>query len=446
MTLLSAPAPPRQGGHVLPSPALKLCVAYYRVSTQKQGRSGLGLEAQQRAVRDHVSATGRKLIYEFTEIESGKNPDRPKLAEALKICRLTVAKLVVARLDRLARSVSFVSGVMESGVEFEAVDFPQANRLTVHIIAAVAEYEGRLISTRTKVALAAAKARGVKLGGNRGSPGNPAGLAKARAVQTTRSAARAADLAPLIAELTAGGYVSRTAIAREFNARGIRAPRGGAWSGGMVQGALKRLSIRIGAAEYHGARRAARSTWLAGIAPVIAKIVASGITIPEHIARVLDRRRIPTQRGGRWAGVQVRNALKQLMKTADDVNACDAPLEGGMTVQVIVPPYVLRRHHRRTTFFKRGTIFPAALDVLRRARRPLAVRNIALAIFKAKQIKQPSAQQVRGLYNAVEANLRNADGKMVRRIRIKGADAVEIDEAHGAATSSASAYRTIMVR
>jgi DNA invertase Pin-like site-specific DNA recombinase len=163
------------------------CVAYYRVSTQKQGISGLGLEAQQRAVRDHLDRTRRKLIAELVEIESGKNPDRPKLAEALKLCRLTGAKLIVARLDRLARNVAFVSRLMEAGADFEAVDFPQANRFTVHILAAVAEYEARLISERTRAGLAAAKARGVKLGGRRATSGNPAGLAKARQITWAKS-------------------------------------------------------------------------------------------------------------------------------------------------------------------------------------------------------------------------------------------------------------------
>jgi DNA invertase Pin-like site-specific DNA recombinase len=109
------------------------CVAYYRVSTQKQGRSGLGLEAQQSTVRGHLEKTNRKLIAELVEIESGKNPDRPRLLEALKLCRLTRSKLIVAKLDRLARNVAFVSRLMDAGVEFEAVDFPQANRFTVHI-------------------------------------------------------------------------------------------------------------------------------------------------------------------------------------------------------------------------------------------------------------------------------------------------------------------------
>src|SRR5262249_32593924 len=113
-------------------------VAYYRVSTARQGKSGLGLEAQQQAVREHLNGGNWTLVGEFTEIESGKRADRPKLAEAIKACRLRGAKLIIAKLDRLARNVAFISNLMESGVEFEAVDFPQANRLTIHIMAAMA--------------------------------------------------------------------------------------------------------------------------------------------------------------------------------------------------------------------------------------------------------------------------------------------------------------------
>jgi DNA invertase Pin-like site-specific DNA recombinase len=129
-------------------------VAYYRVSTERQGRSGLGLEAQQKAVRDHLNGGNWGIVAEFTEVESGKRSDRPQLAAALAACRLRGAKLIIAKLDRLARNVHFVSGLMESGVDFVAADFPQANRLTVHILAAVAEHEAKMISERTKVALA----------------------------------------------------------------------------------------------------------------------------------------------------------------------------------------------------------------------------------------------------------------------------------------------------
>ena len=139
-------------------------VAYYRVSTKQQGQSGLGLEGQQADVLRYLRESPGRLIAEVTEIESGKNDDRPKLREAMRLCRVYEATLVVARLDRLSRSLALISSIMESGLEFVVADFPLANRFTLHILAAVAEYEVWLIAERTRVALAAAKARGVKLG------------------------------------------------------------------------------------------------------------------------------------------------------------------------------------------------------------------------------------------------------------------------------------------
>src|ERR1700734_4365543 len=136
-------------------------VAYYRVSTAKQGASGLGLEAQQESVRSYLNGGRWKMVDEVTEIESGKRNDRPALAQALSLCRLHKATLIIAKLDRLARNLNFISNLMESAVEFTAVDFPQANRLSIHILAAVAEHEAAMISARTKSALQAARARGV---------------------------------------------------------------------------------------------------------------------------------------------------------------------------------------------------------------------------------------------------------------------------------------------
>jgi DNA invertase Pin-like site-specific DNA recombinase len=141
-----------RGEQIVAAPGTGSYVAYYRVSTQRQGRSGLGLEAQQDAVRNHLNGGDWRIVGEFTEVESGKRKDRPKLAAALAACRVHGAKLVIAKLDRLARNVAFVSALMEAGVEFEAVDFPQANRLTIHILAAVAEHEAKVISERTKAA------------------------------------------------------------------------------------------------------------------------------------------------------------------------------------------------------------------------------------------------------------------------------------------------------
>ena len=217
-------------------------VAYYRVSTAKQGRSGLGLEAQQEAVRSYLNGGAWQLVDEVIEVESGKRNDRPKLAEALRLCRLHGATLIIAKLDRLARNVAFISNLMESGVEFTAVDFPQANRLTVHILAAVAEHEAKAISTRTKDALAAAKARGKRLGGDRGNlPAVAKEGAKASvAARIAKAGGRAADLAPIIEELKGAGAVSLRQIAAGLNAKGIRAARGGAWSAVQVQRVMRR--------------------------------------------------------------------------------------------------------------------------------------------------------------------------------------------------------------
>src|SRR5919112_1067645 len=142
-------------------------VAYYRVSTEKQGRSGLGLDAQRKAVADYLNGGRWELAAEFTEVESGKNSDRPALAKALQTCRVYGARLVIAKLDRLSRDAHFLLGLEKAGVDFVAADMPHANRLTVGIMAMVADEERRMISARTKAALQAAKARGMKLGGTR---------------------------------------------------------------------------------------------------------------------------------------------------------------------------------------------------------------------------------------------------------------------------------------
>jgi DNA invertase Pin-like site-specific DNA recombinase len=190
-----------------------------------------------------------KLVAEVEEVESGKRSDnRPKLAEALRLCRVHNAKLVIAKLDRLARNVHFVSSLMESGVEFTAVDFPQANRLTIHILAAVAEHEAKAISERTKAALAASKARGKKLGGWRGHKiGDDvwrAGLASRQA----KAAARATDLEPVIGELRAAGVSSARGLAKALQSRGISAPRGGeSWSAAQVVRLLARIDPQPGA-------------------------------------------------------------------------------------------------------------------------------------------------------------------------------------------------------
>ncbi len=209
-------------------------VSYLRVSTVRQGVSGLGLEAQREAVRLHLNGGRWKLVQEVVEIESGKRNDRPAIAEPLRLCRLHRATLIIAKLDRLARNVHFISSLMESGIEFVAVDFPQANRLTVHILAAVAEHEAAMISARTKAALGAAKARGVKLGGQRGSLARMASISQkgneaSAAVRRTAVAKRNEDLMPVIDEIRAFGLTTPKQIADALNERGITAARGGAW-------------------------------------------------------------------------------------------------------------------------------------------------------------------------------------------------------------------------
>ena len=211
-------------------------VAYYRVSTAKQGASGLGLEAQREAVAGHLNGGDWRLAAEFTEIESGKKNDRPELAEALATCRRIGATLIIAKLDRLARNVAFVSNLMEAGVEFVAVDFPTANRLTIHILAAVAEHEREMISARTKAALAAAKARGTRLGNPNGltAEARTRGTAVAVARRKAQAAARVADLRPIVEEIKANGRTSLRAIAAELDVRQIPAPRGGRWTAPAV--------------------------------------------------------------------------------------------------------------------------------------------------------------------------------------------------------------------
>jgi DNA invertase Pin-like site-specific DNA recombinase len=219
-------------------------VSYVRVSTERQGRSGLGLEAQQEAVRAHLNGGNWRLVSEVIEIESGKRNDRPKLAEALRLCRLHNATLIIAKLDRLARNVAFVSNLMESGVEFVAVDFPTANRLTVHILAAVAEHEAKMISERTKAALKAAKARGVKLGGDSKylDGVRDLGTAASAKVRGEKADARAADVAPIIAEMQASGQSLR-AIAAELTSRGIpTATARGTWTAAGVSRVLGRVA------------------------------------------------------------------------------------------------------------------------------------------------------------------------------------------------------------
>ena len=221
-------------------PTIPALIAYYRVSTRRQGKSGLGLEAQAHAFEGYRESVGGRKIAEYVEVETGTNKrERPELSKAIAHAKRSGATLVIAKLDRLARNVHVVSGLMESGVEFVAADMPMANRLTLHIMAAMAEYEGKIISQRTKDALAAAKRRGVKLGSAR--PGHwegkedrrEAGRKRAvkRAAEVHQQRARAAytDLLPTIREMHEAGH-SLQAIADHLNEQGHTTRKGKPWN------------------------------------------------------------------------------------------------------------------------------------------------------------------------------------------------------------------------
>ena len=210
-------------------------IAYYRVSTDKQGESGLGLEAQREAAR-RVART-LPILAEFTEVETAKKSsvgNRPQLAAAMEEAKRQGATLLIAKLDRLARNVYFISGLMESGIDFVAADMPQANRLTVHIMAAFAEHEARAISDRTKAALAALKERGVTLG----NPRWEESIEKARLARIESAAKPAAPVIEMMQRQRFQGATLRQ-IAQNMNELGVRTPSGARWYASTVRGALQ---------------------------------------------------------------------------------------------------------------------------------------------------------------------------------------------------------------
>jgi DNA invertase Pin-like site-specific DNA recombinase len=220
-------------------------IAYYRVSTKMQGESGLGLDGQKADVMRFLNGGRWQLVQEVVEIESGKRNDRPKLAEALRLCRIYNAKLLIAKLDRLARNVHFISGLMESGVKFVAVDMPEATDMTIHILASVAQGEAKAISDRTRTALAAARERGTQLGGLRSNSAAIHALGNAHSVKVRqeRAVKRAHDLIPAIEQAKADGAVTLRDIAAFLNEKGIPTPREtGQWSAVQVSRILTRAA------------------------------------------------------------------------------------------------------------------------------------------------------------------------------------------------------------
>lgn len=218
----------------LPPNQSSLYVTYLRVSTTRQGNSGLGLEAQRGAVQRFASQARGTVVGEWVEIESGRVRDRPQLTAAIAECRQRRAILLIAKLDRLARNVAFVSSLMEAGVEFLAVDAPYANKLMLHILAAFAEHERELISQRTRAALAAAKARGVVFGAN----------GRKMAQKATSDAVEAAQpYAPMVERLMAEGCTSARQIAQGLNDAGVASRAGGQWHSASVIRLLHRLRL-----------------------------------------------------------------------------------------------------------------------------------------------------------------------------------------------------------
>jgi DNA invertase Pin-like site-specific DNA recombinase len=223
-------------------------VSYLRVSTDRQGRSGLGLEAQRAAVENYLDGGKWKVIKEFVEVESGKRSDRPKLAVALTMCRAHRAALVVAKVDRLARSQSFLSRILEAGVDVRFCDLPQiegpTGRFLLQSMMAVAELEAGMISARTKAALAASKARGKQLGGFRGRAGTAADTAKARAARALKATEQARSIAPIIDRVDPDRTASLRGIARALNDEGVPTPRGeGKWTAASVSRLRQRLEL-----------------------------------------------------------------------------------------------------------------------------------------------------------------------------------------------------------
>lgn len=216
----------------------KKIISYVRVSTQKQGASGLGLEAQKQAVESYINETGAELVAEFVEVESGKKTDRdrPQLAEALKACKKHKTVLVVAKLDRLARNVHFISGLMQAKVKFLALDMPEATDLTLHVMAAFAEHESKRISERTKAALAVAKSKGVVLGS-----AGAQNLKQNIEIRQEKSRAFAESLAGVFEGFRLRGLTQRKMV-DELNELGVKAARGGNWSIIQVQRIIFKLN------------------------------------------------------------------------------------------------------------------------------------------------------------------------------------------------------------
>ena len=219
-------------------------VAYLRVSTARQGKSGLGIEGQREAIKRFVAERGGAIIApEFVEVETGKRNDRPELEKAIKRCRLTGATLLVAKLDRLSRNAAFLMTLRDSGVTFVAADLPEANTMTVGVMAVVAQYEAEAISARTKAALTAARARGTVLGGLRPNAPDVAQFCKRANQAVSAKARKDAELRRDVIEALIQESLSMNAMAARLNAASVRTARRGRWTATAVKRTIARLQI-----------------------------------------------------------------------------------------------------------------------------------------------------------------------------------------------------------
>jgi DNA invertase Pin-like site-specific DNA recombinase len=296
-------------------------VAYYRMSTSKQARASFSLEAQQAAIANYVAANPGKLIAEYSETRSGTKSHRPKLAEAVQVCRIFGAVLLIARLDRLARNIATIAQLMDSKVDFVAIDFPHATRFTLHILAAIAEHESRLISERVKLAQAAVRARGQTW--SRGRPNRtfpPGCQAESGRVRHARSQMRIRDLAPLVWKGITEGK-SYAMIADEFNRRGIRPAMKAPWQQGSI-GNIARATRNAFAATAKsrlvsppGLRRTKMLDRLEKFGPLLLEWRTLGMNY-SAMARELDRLGYAAPYGRGWGRVSTWRYLKRAIAVA----------------------------------------------------------------------------------------------------------------------------------
>jgi DNA invertase Pin-like site-specific DNA recombinase len=296
-------------------------VAYYRVSTGQQDQLGFSIEAQRAAVRDYVAVNPGFVVAEFSEVMSGRKDRRPELAKALSVCRIAHAVLVIARLDRLSRNVEMISRLMESGLEFVIVDFPHANRFTIHILAAVAEYESHLSSERMKQIIAARRERGAKVGHSiDGLPRRfPPGCQAASAlVRQARSEARAQDLGPLVWKAIAEGK-SLSVIADEFNESGIVPPQRRPWAKNSIWRITRQTAAEFGQRPLAGKRIGTAQNKVRKrvdeIGPLLSTWRLEGKTYRE-IAAEFRRRGIESPWGRDWGPASIRRYLMRALNVA----------------------------------------------------------------------------------------------------------------------------------